>query len=156
MEPEQSVLSQLRHPREYPANHHFIRAYRAIRIYRDWEFGPSAKVRQPVRVGVPGEFLYEDATNLAAVLHRLYSAPSSRERLLSLLAVAIEDATDLKIEVRDGYYDWGIAFTHTRTIPGWRLSDGALRWLCLAAVSINPADGDLLCIEEPELGLHPT
>lgn len=41
------------------------------------------------------------------------------------------------------------------TIPATRLSDGTLRYLCLLAILCHPNPGPLICIEEPELGLHP-
>ena len=40
-------------------------------------------------------------------------------------------------------------------IPATRLSDGTLRYLCLLAILCNPTLPPLVCIEEPELGLHP-
>ena len=40
-------------------------------------------------------------------------------------------------------------------IPATRLSDGTLRYLCLLAILCNPRLPPLVCIEEPELGLHP-
>ena len=40
-------------------------------------------------------------------------------------------------------------------IPATRLSDGTLRYLCLLAVLCHPEPPPLICIEEPELGLHP-
>ncbi|WP_419621951.1 AAA family ATPase, partial [Thiolapillus sp.] len=36
-----------------------------------------------------------------------------------------------------------------------RLSDGTLRYLCLLAILCHPKPPPLVCIEEPELGLHP-
>src|SRR5262249_47438300 len=36
-----------------------------------------------------------------------------------------------------------------------RLSDGTIRWLALLAILLDPAPRALVCIEEPELGLHP-
>ena len=36
-----------------------------------------------------------------------------------------------------------------------QMSDGMLRYICLLAVLINPAPPPLICIEEPEIGLHP-
>jgi len=36
-----------------------------------------------------------------------------------------------------------------------RLSDGTLRWLALLIVLLNPTPPPLICLEEPELGLHP-
>ncbi len=36
-----------------------------------------------------------------------------------------------------------------------RLSDGTLRYLVLLAILLDPDPPPLICIEEPELGLHP-
>ena len=36
-----------------------------------------------------------------------------------------------------------------------RLSDGSLRYLCLLAVLCHPTPPSIICIEEPETGLHP-
>ncbi|HUW31405.1 MAG TPA: AAA family ATPase, partial [Planctomycetota bacterium] len=41
------------------------------------------------------------------------------------------------------------------SIPATRLSDGTLRYLCLLAILCHPEPPPLVCIEEPELGLHP-
>ena len=41
------------------------------------------------------------------------------------------------------------------TIPATRLSDGTLRYRCLLAILCHPNPPPLVCIEEPELGLHP-
>lgn len=35
------------------------------------------------------------------------------------------------------------------------ISDGTLRYLCLLAILFNPERGKFLCIDEPEVGLHP-
>ncbi len=35
------------------------------------------------------------------------------------------------------------------------LSDGTLRFLALAVIEINPATGGVICLEEPENGIHP-
>ena len=40
-------------------------------------------------------------------------------------------------------------------VPATRLSDGTLRYLCLLAILFDPAPPPLICIDEPELGLHP-
>ena len=41
------------------------------------------------------------------------------------------------------------------SIPATRLSDGTLRYLSLLAILCHPSPPPLICIEEPELGLHP-
>jgi predicted ATPase len=40
-------------------------------------------------------------------------------------------------------------------ISATRLSDGTLRFLALLALLLKPEPSPLICIEEPELGLHP-
>ena len=35
------------------------------------------------------------------------------------------------------------------------MSDGTLRYLCLLAILCHPNPPPLVCLEEPELGLHP-
>jgi predicted ATPase len=40
-------------------------------------------------------------------------------------------------------------------IPASRASDGTLRYLALVALLCHPSPPPLLCIDEPELGLHP-
>ena len=42
-----------------------------------------------------------------------------------------------------------------QNVPATRLSDGSLRYLCLLAVLCHPTPPPIICIEEPELGLHP-
>ena len=41
------------------------------------------------------------------------------------------------------------------SVPATRLSDGTLRYLCLLAILCHPTPPAVICIEEPELGLHP-
>ena len=40
-------------------------------------------------------------------------------------------------------------------IPLVRMSDGTVRWLVLLSILLHPEPPRLVCIEEPELGLHP-
>ena len=40
-------------------------------------------------------------------------------------------------------------------VPATRLSDGTIRYLCLLTVLSHPEPPPLVCLEEPELGLHP-
>jgi predicted ATPase len=40
-------------------------------------------------------------------------------------------------------------------IPASRLSDGTLRFLALATILLQPQPPSVVCLEEPELGMHP-
>ena len=43
----------------------------------------------------------------------------------------------------------------SRSVPVEHISDGTLRYLLLLAILYNPDRGSLICIDEPEIGLHP-
>jgi predicted ATPase len=40
-------------------------------------------------------------------------------------------------------------------IPATRLSDGTIRFMAILAQLLSPTPPPLICMEEPELGLHP-
>ena len=43
----------------------------------------------------------------------------------------------------------------TAPISAYQMSDGFLRYLCLLAILCHPNPPPVICIEEPEIGLHP-
>ena len=100
------------------------------------------------------DHLEPDASNLGLVLNRLRREPSVRKRLLEALRVLYDGIDDFDVQIEGGTVQ--VFFHEGRyTVPATRLSDGTLRYLCLLAVLCHPAPGPLVCIEEPELGLHP-
>jgi predicted ATPase len=65
-----------------------------------------------------------------------------------------EDITDVDVSVEGGTVQVFLQ-EGRRTIPAARLSDGTLRWLVLLTILLHPNPPGLVCLEEPELGLHP-
>jgi len=80
--------------------------------------------------------------------------PAVKQRLLTALQALYAGIDDYDVQIEGGtvqvFFQEG-AFT----VPATRLSDGTLRYLCLLAVLCHPNPPPLICIEEPELGLHP-
>ena len=65
-----------------------------------------------------------------------------------------EGLTDFEVVAEGGTVQ--VFFTEGEfSISATRLSDGTLRYLCLLAILCDPEPPPLICIEEPELGLHP-
>ena len=64
-------------------------------------------------------------------------------------------AEDILTPIQGGLVDLRIEEEGGVTIPASRLSDGTLRWLSLLTILLHPDPPPLVCIEEPELGLHP-
>jgi predicted ATPase len=152
--PEESILSQRRDPDQYPEITHLAREYERIRIYREWSFGRYTPSRQPQKADQRNDFLMEDCTNLGLVLNKLRREPDVKSAILKRLSDLYSDINDFDVQIEGGTVQ--VFLQEDRfAIPATRLSDGTLRYLCLLAILLHPTPPPLICIEEPELGLHP-
>lgn len=149
----ESVLSQLRGS-EVAEIDMLVEVYDSIRIHRDWTFGRNAAARQPQRADEKNDFLAEDSSNLGLVLNRFRSNSSTKKKLLAELRNLLDGVVDFDVLVQGGTVQLFLD-EYGRTIPSTRLSDGTLRYLALLAILCDPAPPRIVCIEEPELGLHP-
>lgn len=154
IDPSQSILSQRRDPDQYPEITYLGQALSKIRLYREWSFGRYTAPRLPQKADLPNDTLEGDCSNLGLVLNRLRRDPAVKARLLKALQALYEGIDDYDVQIEGGTVQ---VFFHegSRTIPATRLSDGTLRYLCLLAILCHPEPPPLVCIEEPELGLHP-
>ncbi len=149
---EESLLSLTSNPM-FPALWHLREQYGRIRLYRNWSFGPDAGSRLPCSAHARSDFLEEGAGNLPLVLSQLHG--TQRKTFLTALGKLFDGIVDLQCPVTGGTVSLFLEETGNRSIPATRLSDGTLRYLCLLAVLLHPEPPPLICIEEPELGLHP-
>ena len=148
-----SVLSQYKGV-HYPELTGIGNAFDGIRIYREWSFGRYTIPRLPQKADLPNYRLEPDAGNLVMVLNRMHGEPEIKKRLLESLNALYEGIDDFHVHVEGGTVQ--VFFQEGKhKIPATRLSDGTLRYLCLLAILCHPDPGPLVCIEEPELGLHP-
>lgn len=151
---EKSILSQRKDPDQYPEITYLGQALAKIRLYREWSFGRYTAPRLPQKADLPNDVLESDASNLGLVLNRLRRDPAVKQRLLVALQALYDGITDYDVQIEGGTVQ--VFFHEGRfTVPATRLSDGTLRYLCLLAVLCHPTPPPLVCIEEPELGLHP-
>jgi predicted ATPase len=154
--PQLSILAQRKDPEHYPEITYVGELFSQFRLYRDWEFGAISDVREPCDAGLPNEYLEEDGSNLGVVLDRLLARPPVKRQILDSLRTLYGNATDLRTSVEGGKVQTRLEERHLKaTIPLVRMSDGTIRWLALLAILLNPDPPPLVCIEEPELGLHP-
>lgn len=128
----------------------------SFRLYRDWSFGRNSAVRDDPRLGVLDDQLAEDASNLGIILNNLKEDDAVRDRLDYYLNEFLEDAKRISTKVVGQRLQYGLSEGGLKGITtSGRLSDGTLRWLALLAVLLNPNPPALICLEEPESGLHP-
>jgi len=153
---ENSVLSHGRDPEHHPEVSYLAEHFRRIKLYREWGLGRRASARLPQRADLPEDFLLEDAGNLGLVLNDLEHRGAAWEQFRSYLGRFHEGVLDVTTKIHGGTVQ---VFVHekglSQPIPATRLSDGTLRFLCLLAILCHPEPPPLICIEEPELGLHP-
>ncbi len=150
---DQSILSQRKDP-DLPELMYLGEELSRIRIYREWSLGRDSPLRLPQKADLPNDFLQEDGKNLALVLNSFQGKPVVKRRLLDALCKFYEGITDFHVKIEGSTVQLFLEEGDV-VIPATRLSDGTLRYLCLLAVLCHPQPPPLICIEEPELGLHP-
>ena len=136
-------------------------ARREMESWQMLQLEPSA-LRKPDEFVSPTH-LGADGRYLAATLYRLARHDEQQvkgsvySQVANRLAELIDDVNDIDIE-RDEkrelltlYVKNGEGTQH----PARALSDGTLRFLALAVLEIDPQMQGVLCLEEPENGIHP-
>ena len=155
IEPDRSILAQRRDPDTYPEVAWLASSYENVRIYREWAFGRAAVFREPQKADMRNDVLEEDFSNLGLFLNRLKTKfPAAKRAILAGLKDLYDGIHDFDVLIEGSTVQ--VFFTEGDfSIPATRLSDGTLRFLCLLAILCDPEPPPLICIEEPELGLHP-
>ena len=151
----ESVLSQFRNPVDptpiTELGNHFAR----IKIFREFRTGPQSGARNGVSTNAQKDTLLDGGDNLALVLHEL-DFLGAHPRIKAYLQRFCERFEDVKVRVGEG-----LARTFLREaglvemLSAIRMSDGTLKFLSLLAALFHPSPPPLMCIEEPEVGLHP-
>lgn len=138
-----------------------VPAMRSWRLYHFHDTSQSALVKQVHGIN-DNIYLRDDARNLAAFLYRLkdHHEPHYRRIVKAIQLVApffgdfhlrpsVDNPDKLQLEWTEAGQD--VPFTASA------LSDGTLRFICLATVLLQPEQfmPATIIIDEPELGLHP-
>jgi predicted ATPase len=130
-----------------------------LTVYHFHDTSTTAGVRRQIATNQNGYF-YPDGSNLAAFLYRImHENPASYERIRDVIRLAAPFFDDFQLRTNP-------------LVPGmiqleWRqknseypflanqLSDGTLRFICLATALLQPSPPATMVFDEPELGLHP-
>ncbi len=151
---DQSILSQFKDPFQYPELTYIGKWLSGIRLYREWSFGRNTPARLPQRADLPNHSLVEGGLNLGMVLNHLEKNSQAKEKFLTELRKLYSGIDDYYVQVEVGSVQVFLKEGNV-PIPAVRLSDGTLRYLCLLAILCDPSAPQMICIEKPELGLHP-
>lgn len=157
----QSVYQHTRHEFQYPVLTQTGKAFERIGIYLDLPFGKDAPYRKPqLAESFDEENLAPDGSNLAIVLnHTQTFHPDAMDEIFEKFKKLLSRTKRIQPNTTSNLIR---LFVHEvmgkgKTVPisAYRLSDGTLRFLCLLVILLSPTPPPLVCIEEPEIGMHP-
>lgn len=130
------------------------------RVYHFHDTSETAGVKKYCSLA-DNKFLFEDASNLAAFLYLLKQTQEEYyERIVKTIQLVIpffrdfvlepnpHNEDNIRIEWRDKYSD--------KTFTAAELSDGSLRFICMATLLLQKKLPKVILLDEPELGLHPS
>ncbi|WP_449417963.1 AAA family ATPase [Phormidium nigroviride] len=153
--PDQSILSQRKDPERYPEISYLGSNFSEFSLYRNWQTGRDSVARKAQQTDLPEHPLLENGSNLGLVLNNLQHQLGSRE-VIENLKKFYNAAEEISIKIYGGTVQIFVRETGlSQPIPATRLSDGTLRYLFLMALLLDPTPPPIICIEEPEIGLHP-
>ncbi|HAG80745.1 MAG TPA: chromosome segregation protein SMC [Cyanobacteria bacterium UBA12227] len=155
----QSILSQIREPYQYPEITYLGYSFPMICFYRLWNITPYTPPRQPLKLDSAVAALAEDGSNLALVINDLQYRLGNQsfiQEIVEKLKKIYPQVTDISLKIEGGTIQIFLREQYlSQPIPATRLSDGTIRYLCLLALLCHPILPPLICLEEPEIGLHP-
>lgn len=132
-------------------------------VYHFHDTSDTAKIKKQCSIH-DNEYLFEDAANLAAFLYAMHeNSPRHYERIIKIIQLVMPLFKDFYFRPLGQQQDKLLLMwrdKHSETIfTADDLSDGSLRFICLATVLLQPyAEREmprLMLFDEPELGLHP-
>lgn len=101
-----------------------------------------------------------DGANLPATIYRLHVENPNLDiyqKLSNRLSELIDNVETVNIDKDDkrALLTLFLKFKGSTELPARSLSDGTLRFLALAILELDYQSGGIICLEEPENGIHP-
>ncbi len=150
----QSVLAQRKDPDLYPEVTWVGNQFREMQLFREWTFGRFVALRTPQPADLPGDRLLPNASNLALVLNEIEHRDGTHFN--AALRRFFPRFKRMTTRVAGGTVQFYLHESDIDSpIPATRLSDGTIRFIAILAILLAPDPPSFVCIEEPELGLHP-
>jgi predicted ATPase len=152
---DESVLSQRKDPELYPELTWCGVQFSKIQTFREWSFGRYAELRKSQPADLPNDVLLPDARNLGLLINRL-ELTDAGPQLDEVLRRFLPRFHGVKTRVEAGTVQIFLQEKGLKSaVSATRLSDGTMRFLAMATLLLMPNPPPLICIDEPELGLHP-
>jgi predicted ATPase len=128
------------------------------KLYHFHDTSRSARVKQPGSLGGDNRRLADDAGNLAAFLYLMRDKPEYKEVVATVQRIAPFFQDFVLFPEPNNPDQIRLRWKHRGTDESFdvhQLSDGTLRFICLATLLLQPQLPRTILLDEPELGLHP-
>lgn len=150
----QSILSLIRDTARFKALSELAETLSDVQLYRSLPYGRNHACRKPQTTEFFSGRLKEDGSNLNQVLLTSRTKPDVRRAILAGITELNPAITEFNVDVQANQSLLYIE-EDGHPVPASRISDGLLRMLCLMAILLDPDAKGTICLEEPEVGLHP-
>ena len=152
---DESVLSQRKDQNLYPELFWLNSQFNGIQVFNNWSFGRLAPMRAPQRTDLDGFDLLPNAENLGLVLNE-FLLSGIAEEFNRHMAFFLPRYRRFNVRIYGNSLQlYLIEDGLGSPVPATRLSDGTIRFMAILALLLSPNPPPLLCIDEPEMGLHP-
>ena len=153
------ALEVLRSPGNYPVLEYVRDLLNGWRFYTANDMDIRAIKNEPIEIDPLQNHLSNDGKNLVMVLYNLFQAndhtfQDSFERVLRALYAGHRGFKFPLIDSRHFELRWGLN-PHSKDLTFDQVSDGTIRMLSWISILMNPNPLSLICLDEPELGIHP-
>ncbi len=156
LDPQELILSQINDPDRFLLQYDLKKLFGEMTVYNYFDTSPISKMRNAM-LATSGKRLSPDGTNLPQILNTIKRNDKKKYRLiLEKLNDVNENFSDFDFNLIGGNIELMLEEKNlNKSIHAINISDGTLKFLCLLSIFYNPKRGELVCIDEPETGLHP-
>lgn len=128
--------------------------FSSIGVYKDWNNSRFSLLKSPHRPDMPSTPLLEDLSNFSLVFNNL--SYRTKSAIIEQLNQVCEGVEEIITQIEGGtvqtyFQEKGLS----SATPLARVSDGTLRYLFMLTLLNQKELPPLICLEEPETGLHP-
>ena len=127
-----------------------------IVVYDYFDTTPKSLIRKPM-LPTSEERLSPDGTNLPQILNTIkINHKQEYRKITESLSEVNPNFSGFDFNLIGGNIELMLDEKNLNSaVHVSNISDGTLRYLCLLTILFNPERGSLICIDEPEVGLHP-
>lgn len=155
-DPQELVIKEVSDTDRYNAITAVKKAIRDIFVYDYFDTTPKSNIRKPM-LPTSEKRLLPDGTNLPQILNTIkINYKANYKKIADMLNEVNPNFSGFDFNFIGGNIELMLEEKGLNSsVHVSNISDGTLRYLCLLSILFNPDRGRLVCIDEPEVGLHP-